>query len=668
MIATRSLVFVLLLAGAPCAGAADAIDAAVDKHLATLPVTPPDAKAVDARCDASLKLLDRSRTALEARNGPATMAEDFAAFDTLTLLQIGGLTEMSMVSETNPDKAIRDAAQACVQKIGDVGTAISLSRPIYDRLAAIDAKALDDKARFMLDKMLTNYRLAGVDRDAATRERIAALQKQITETGLEFARIIREDKGDIALRPEELAGLPQDFLDAHKPGADGLVHLTYDYPDVLPVGKFASVRETRRKVLTGFLNRGYPANTPVLKRLLEERYALAQALGLPDYATQVTADKMIGSPQRAAGFIDEVNAAAKPAADADYAELLAFAKTVDPTIEQLEAWDNSYVSNLLQKKKYDVDAAETRKYFTYDKARAGIFKLVHDLFGAEVRPWNAPTWDKSVSAWEMYDGDRLVGRFFLDMHPREGKYGHAQFSPLRVGVEGRYVPLGTMECNFPATGPMDHGDVTVFLHEFGHLVHWMYSGHTAYANQSMINLQWDFIEAPSQLLEEWTWDYDTLKGFASDDKGAPIPEALVQRMNAARHFGEAGGWKRQLAFSAVSLNYYNRKPDFDLDRMYTEQYNRYSMIPSPPGTHQYANFGHLDGYSAIYYTYVWSKAIALDLFTRFEANGIRDQATAMRYRKMVLDPGGSQDANVLISDFLGRPLSQDAFRAYLQEK
>jgi thimet oligopeptidase len=420
--------------------------------------------------------------------------------------------------------------------------------------------------------------------------------------------------------------------------------------------------------MVAFLNRGYPANDAVLKRLLEQRYALAQALGLPDYATEVMADKMIGNPQRAATFLDDVNACRQAAADADYAELLAFAKTLDPSIDKLEAWDNNYNSNLLQKQKYDVDAAQVRKYFTYDKARTGIFQLVHDLFGADIRPWKTQTWDKSVSAWELYDGQRLVGRFFLDMHPRDGKYNHAEFSPLRIGVEGRFVPVGSMICNFPATGAMDHDDVTTFLHEFGHLVHWMYSGHTQYAAQAMGNLQWDFIEAPSQLLEEWTWDYDTLKTFATDDKGAPIPQDLVRRMNAARHFGEAGAWKRQLAFSAVSLNFYNRKPDFDLTEMFNTQVNRYSMIPMPAGTHQYANFGHLDGYSAIYYTYVWSKAIALDLFTRFQAEGIRNPATAMRYRKMVLEPGSSEDANVLIADFLGRPLSQDAFRAYLQAK
>jgi len=225
-----------------------------------------------------------------------------------------------------------------------------------------------------------------------------------------------------------------------------------------------------------------------------------------------------------------------------------------------------------------------------------------------------------------------------------------------------------MLTNFPATGPMDHGDVETFLHEFGHLIHYMYSGHSAYGSQSMTNLQWDFIEAPSQLLEEWVWDYDTLKGFASNAKGEVIPASLVQRMTAGRSFGEAMGARGQLAYSAVSLNYYNRPPGFDLKQMYDAQVGKYGTMPIIPEAHPYAGFGHLNGYSAIYYTYVWSKAIAVDLLTRFKAAGIRNPEVAMRYRTLVLDPGGSKDANGLISDFLGRPLSLASYKEYLRKK
>lgn len=656
-----------LLASAATAQAAP-LDAEVTEFLKPLPSALTSAAQVTARCDAALALGGKAKAALEAHKGKATIKADFQAFDTLSLIVGDVASEMYLVSESNPAKDIRAAAEACVPRLSDLGTSINLSRPIYDRLVAIPKAGLDARTAFSLDKMLTGYKLAGVDKDDATRTKVAALQKEITETGLLFAKNIREDKGDIALKPAELAGLPQDYIDAHKPGADGMVHLTFDYPDIFPVLDFASIRETRRKVTTAFANRGYPANDAVLKTLLEKRYTLAQTLGLPDYATQVTADKMIGTPQRAAAFLDDVNAAAKPGADAENAELLTFAKTVDASITRLERYDNSYMSNLLRKQKYAVDAAEVREYFSYDKARAGIFKLMTDLFGADIRPWDTPVWDKSVSAWELYDGQKLIGRFYLDMHPREGKYNHAAQFPIRTGIEGRQVPVGALICNFPATGPMDHDDVTTFLHEFGHLIHAMYSGHTQYGVQSMGNLQWDFIEAPSQMLEEWTWDYDTLKGFASNAKGEPIPEDLVKKMNAGRRFGEPTMWKGQLAYAAVSLNFYNRKPDFDLATMYDQQIGRYSMFPPVPGTHAYASFGHLDGYSAIYYTYVWSKAIALDLFTKFQSAGIRDKAVAMQYRSKVLEPGGSEDANALIRNFLSRPMSLEAFKLELQKK
>ncbi len=471
------------------------------------------------------------------------------------------------------------------------------------------------------------------------------------------------------MKPEELKGLPQDYIDAHKPGADGLVHITYDYPDSIPVFQFADIRETRRKVMTAYLNRGYPANGAVLKTLLQQRYDLAKLLGYPNYAALVMADKMVDTPEKAAAFLDDVNAAAKPGTDADYAEVAAFAKTIDPSIDKLQSYDVSYLENKLRKQKYDVDQAQVRQYFTRDKAQAGIFQLVHDLFGADIRPWKTDVWSKDVTAWELYDNNKLVGRFYLDLSPRAGKYNHEAQFPLRTGVEGRQIPMGALICNFPASGPMSQTDVTTFLHEFGHLIHDMYSGHTQYATQSMGYIPQDFIEAPSQLLEEWTFDYDTLKRFASNDKGEPIPEDLVKKMNAARHFGEAGQWKRQIMYAEVSLNLYNRDPStVDPDALWTEETQKYSVYPVLPDTHSWAGFGHLNGYSAVYYTYVWDKAIALDLFTKFKANGLRDTKTAMAYRHDVLDPGASEDANDLVKTFLGRPISVEAFKADLAKK
>lgn len=650
---------------AAVAAASSGFEQEVSAFLAT---TPLNAAAPDIRkrCQQTLELAGRARRALEGHRGPATIDRDFSAFDTLNLILDDGRSEMGLIAETSPVEAVRKAADACLPKLSDMATAVWLSRPIYDRLAAIAAAGLDAATAYTLERTLTSYRLSGVDKDAATRRKVAVLQKKITQTGLLFAKNIREDKGDVALRPEELAGLPEDYLALHKPGRDGLVHLTTDNPDVAPVMEFASVRATRRKVFIASQNRGFPANEAVLKRLLAQRHELAQLLGRRDFAELAMADKMISSPQRAAELIAQVEAAAQPAALAELAEQLEVARAVDPSISRLERYDRMYVLNLLRRQKHSVDAAQVRQYFTYDKTRSGIFTLVKDLFGSDIRPWNTPVWHPSVTAWELHDGDRLIGRFYLDMHPREGKYNHAAEFPIRTGIAGRQVPVASLICNMPATGPLGHNDVVTFLHEFGHLLHALYSGHNRFGQQGMSYLQWDFIEAPSQMLEEWAWDFDTLTTFASNESGASIPADLVRKMNAGRRVGEAVNWKQQLAYSAVSLNFYNRRPDFDLTTLYDEMMARHAPYPPVAATHAYAGFGHLDGYSAIYYTYVWSKAIAVDLFTKFRGAGVRDRAVAMQYRRHVLEPGSSSDANALIRNFLGRPLTLASWSEELQ--
>lgn len=645
-----------------CVATASAADAP-----AALLAVAGGADAVGKRCQADTQAINALQVALEARTGPATIADDFAGYDRLNAISQDGFGQYYLIMETHPDKGVREAAAACVQQITTINTAIGLSRPIYNRLAAIPTAGLDAKTGFTLAKTLRVYRLAGVDKDEATRKKVAALTNEIGDIGLKFSANIRDDKGDIALDPADLAGLPQDYLDAHKPGADGKVHLTFDYPDVFPVLDFATRRDTRRTVASAYANRAWPANDAVLRSLLQKRYELATTLGYPDYATLITADKMIGNPARVASFLGQIDAAATPGSDAYFGELTAFARREDKTLDRVQRWDSSYFGNKLKKQKYDVDAAEVRQYFTYEKTRAGIFGLMRDLFNADIRPWQGPSWSDGVSGWSLYDGDRLVGHFYLDMHPREGKYSHAAAFPIQSGIAGKQVPIAALVTNFPATGPMDHDDVVTFLHEFGHLIHWLYAGNQTYSLQNMGNLQWDFIEAPSQLLEEWAWDYDTLKGFASNDKGEPIPAALVERMNAGRWFGEALTYKRQVGLAAVSLNFYNRAPDFDLSKMYDEQTGRYSPIPNVPGTHPYANFGHLDGYSAIYYTYGWSKAIATDLFTGFKQAGIRNKDVAMRYRTKVLEAGATADAETLVNDFLGRPWNLDAFREQLSQ-
>jgi thimet oligopeptidase len=287
----------------------------------------------------------------------------------------------------------------------------------------------------------------------------------------------------------------------------------------------------------------------------------------------------------------------------------------------------------------------------------------------------AEVWHPDVEVHDVLEGDRLLGRVYLDMHPREGKYKHfAQFT-LASGQAGRRLPEGALVCNFPRPAPgvpalLEHSDVRTFFHEFGHLLHHVLGGHTRWAGQSGVATEWDFVEAPSQMLEEWVWDPEVLALFAREGEGgAPIPAELVRRMRAADEYGKGLMVRQQMFYAAVSLELHRREPrGLDTTALVADLMERHTPFRHVPGTFFHESFGHLDGYSAIYYTYMWSLVIAKDLLGPFCEAGLLSPGPARRYRAAVLEPGGSRPAAELVRDFLGRPHSFDAFAAWLDER
>jgi thimet oligopeptidase len=293
------------------------------------------------------------------------------------------------------------------------------------------------------------------------------------------------------------------------------------------------------------------------------------------------------------------------------------------------------------------------------------------LFGLSVRPWDTKTWHPDVEAYELMDGQRILGRFYLDMHPREGKHQHTTHFPLQVGVANRQLPMSALVTNFPGAGDpqarMEHDDVVSFAHEFGHLLHRQLSGHFEWAG--LVGSERDFTEAPSQMLEEWVWDPAFLSSFARNRAGEPIPDELVANMIRARNFGKALSVRGQLYLAAMSFNYHNYAPEgMDLDALMIAMKSQYSLFDHQPDTHSWANFGHLMGYSALYYSYLWSEVIALDMFSEFEREGLFDTAVADRYRAAVLAAGATLPAAELVEKFLGRPVRMDAFARRLSQE
>ena len=313
-----------------------------------------------------------------------------------------------------------------------------------------------------------------------------------------------------------------------------------------------------------------------------------------------------------------------------------------------------------------------RPYFELSRVQRGLFDLSSRLFGIEYRPLaGAPLWHEDVTAWEVVEGGKLLGRFFLDLHPREGKYKHAAQFTLTSGVLGGALPEGVLVCNFPKAGKdpalLDHGEVVTYFHEFGHLLHHLFAGQTRWAGLSGVRTEWDFVEAPSQMLEEWCWDAEVLEGFARHwQTNQLIPRALVARMRAADEFGKGLRVRQQMFYAATSLRFHDRDPaGLDTTALGNELQERYTPFRRVEDTYFQESFGHLEGYSAIYYTYMWSLVIAKDLFGEFRRAGLLDPQTARRYRHSILAPGGSGPAAGLARDFLGREISFDAFAEWL---
>jgi thimet oligopeptidase len=384
----------------------------------------------------------------------------------------------------------------------------------------------------------------------------------------------------------------------------------------------------------------------------------------------------MGSAANLKKFIGELELASRAGAEREYAMVLAFARKQQPGLAALKSSDRGYWYELFRREAFDFDSQSVRPYFPYQAVEKGILETAARLFHVSFQPnHEAGVWHPQVSAWDVYDRGQLCGHFYLDMHPREGKDKWFSAAPLIPGIEGRQLPEAALICNFPGGKPDDPGlmqysDVVTFFHEFGHLMHAILGGRQPWAGVSGIATEGDFVEVPSQMLEEFFHDAKLLASFARHyQTGEPIPEALVERMNRASAFGRADGVRTQLFYTSYSLDVHNQPPqDVNPDALLEEGYKRMLPYEWVDGNRMYASFTHLIGYSSNYYTYMFDKVIALDFFGQFDRSNLLEGPTAMRYRKAILEPGGSKPGTRLIEDFLGREQKMDAFAEWVGEE
>ncbi len=597
---------------------------------------------------------------------------------TLELSVAGGFPALMAVG--HPDKTVRDAALQCEPKLEAFHTDLMLDADfasVIKRYAKRSPKLEGTRAR-LLTELLRDLRRNGLELPAEKQKELRAINDELSRLAQSFSSNISDAVLSIKVRPEQLKGLPQSFIDQHKPGDDGLIVLSTNYPDYFPVVSYVEDRSVARELTVLFDNRAADKNMQVLNRVLELRGQKAKLLGYETWADYAIEPRMAKSSKRVRDFLTQLAKDVRAPARKEYAEFeREYQKYGGKAGDRIPNYERMYLEQKLREKKYGFDAKELSEYFEVDSVTQGLLGIVEKLYGIAFQDVpNAPKWHNDVRVLDVIDHGRRLGRIYVDLYPRESKYKHAAMFEIRPGkrlADGRYLePIAALVCNFPKPGEapalMTHNDVTTYFHEFGHTLHHVFTQQEL-ASFAGTNTARDFVEAPSQMFEEWSFRRETLDLFAKHYRtGQTIPEKLFQAMTQSRAFGRALATERQVSLASLDFEYHFRPWPLSTDEVFQDVMNRTQSFAYLPNTHFQATFGHLMGYDAGYYGYQWALAIARDVLTRFEKDGFMNHTAASAWRKDVLEQGAGVDENKLVEAFLGRPHDLKAYVAYLKGK
>lgn len=585
------------------------------------------------------------------------------------------------VKETTTNDALRSVAKELVKEIGDFFVDhISSNKPLFDTIKqyvchGLSKESLREDQQYFLDTTLDEFKRAGLDLPDDQQEEIKKLKKEISKKCLEFRGNISADASFITVDRDGLAGLDEDFIKNLKQNDEGLYILDVGYPTYFPVMKHCGIEDTRRRLYYAFNNRAYPANNQVLQNIIASRDTLAQKLGYKNYAHYDTANQMAQTPENVQTFLQTLIGKAQ---EKEKQEWELFLTDMPASIEKTESgkikpWDVSYITTQYIKKNYDIDDREIAQYFSLQKTLHGLFSIYEQFLGIRFASINPEyKWHDDIQLLAVYDKEKndLLGYIFLDLHPRAHKFNHAACFELVAGAKhsdgSRDKAITAVVANFPAPTAdkpslLTLQNVRTFFHEFGHALHEVL-GARLLAGQSGYRVKQDFVEMPSQMLERWLADKDILKNLSSHyQTGEQLPDELIDKLIALKKLATGSMITRQVGLSFISLNFYQGVQN-NLQTLYTTIMNSCcSAVAYPSDVHMYANFGHLSGYSARYYGYLWSSVFADDLFSEIEKYGLLNPKIGMKYRKEILEKGGSQDPNELLFNFLGRKPNAQAY-------
>jgi thimet oligopeptidase len=656
-------------------GAAPAARAQAVAEPFTTGLSTPEAlkAAVDRRLAHARELLD----AMVAVTGKRTVDNTLRPYDDMWGELFVAGSQVGIYTANHPDERMRKMGEELNRSVSAVVAEVPLRPDVYAALKALDLGGANAATRYYVERELKNFRLAGVDKPEAARKRIQQLSAELTQAMDLFARNIRDEKGRVIVKSvAELDGLPADFIARLKPDESGTITLSTSDIDARPVMAYAKSADLRRRMQLETYNVA-PQNLEVLRRILRIRADLASELGFPNWAAVDMATRMAGTVETASKFIDRIVEASGPSAARDFSELLK-RKQQDEPGSAFNMWDRSYYADLVRKSSYAFDSQTVRPYFPFAQVLQGVLDVSGKIFGLTYTPvTNVEVWHPSVRVYEVRADGRMLGRAYLDLHPRPNKRATgASVSTISYGQAGRSIPEAALIASLPGGQPNDpglltHEEVRTLFHEFGHVVHRLAGGHQPWQRLSSVSMERDFVEAPSQMLEEWIWDPRTLATFAKHyQTGEPIPAALVRQMRRANEFGQGLEVRGQMVLARAALSFHDRDPkSLDTSAMWKQISDRYMPIPFPAEGHREATFQHLGqaNYASAYYTYMWSLVIAKDLFSKFDSGDLIAANTATRYRDTVFAPGSSKPAADLVRDFLGRPFTFDAWERWLNQ-
>jgi len=624
-----------------------------------------DAATIAARCEGELDAVRRQQKAMEARKEAGNI---FSELNAVSIRFADFAYPVYLLQSVAPDKATRDAAQACLEKLLPFESELYQSAALFQRVKGVKPKDLIDT--IYQQDLFEKFEDGGASLPPDKRKRAKEIIDELDRLGLTFQKNINEDATTVTITPAEAAGMPEAWIAARKRDDQGNLVLGMDYPTIVPFLELATNADARRRVWMAKNREGGEQNLKILEQALKLRYELAQLHGQPDFATYALKRRMAQTPAAVYAFLDQVKAAAVPLQAKELEELRAEKARLDGTSvtdTKINRWDVNYLKERVRKARYSIDQEALRAYFPTEASVQYAMRLASTLYGVEFVARDVPRWHADVRYYDVYerlpDGKRgaFVGGIYLDLFPRDGKYNHAAAFPVRgASTLANRTPISVLVANLNAKG-LNHDELETLLHEYGHVLHGVLSK-TRYVDQSGTSVKRDFVEAPSQMFEEWARREEPLALFAQICPACPrLSKEQIAQLDAARKFGRGNFFARQGEYALYDMQLHTGKPGAPMPPWIAIEnagplgFVEGSMFP--------AGFGHLlGGYAAGYYGYMWSQVIALDMLTAFDGK-LMNPAVGQRYRQSILASGGQRKPHALIEAFLGRQPNSDAFYA-----